>query len=90
MKKLLVGTLGIGLIASMALSADIYNPKNEKNHLVIPMNALSQEDTKNVGEVVAVETKYGVAFYPNLQGIASGLHDSISTRTQTAAQQKKA
>ncbi len=30
MKKLLVGTLGIGLIASMALSADIYNPKNEK------------------------------------------------------------
>lgn len=78
MKKLLTKTLvtalGIGLVSSVALAAELYNPKSEKNHLVIPMEALSQEGNKNVGEVVAVETKYGVAFYPNLQGIASGLH----------------
>lgn len=65
MKKLLTKTLvtalGIGLVSSVALAAELYNPKSEKNHLVIPMEALSQEGNKNVGEVVAVETKYGVA-----------------------------
>ncbi|TLD86070.1 superoxide dismutase family protein [Helicobacter sp. MIT 05-5294] len=74
MKKILISALGISLVASIVMSAELYNPKNEKNHLVIPMNALSQNGDKSVGEVVAVETKYGVAFYPNLQGITSGLH----------------
>ncbi|WP_462104394.1 superoxide dismutase family protein [Campylobacter concisus] len=43
-------------------------------HLVIPVNELSEKGDKSVGEVVAVKTNYGVAFFPNLKGLAAGLH----------------
>ncbi|MGP1576794.1 MAG: superoxide dismutase family protein [Treponema sp.] len=51
-----------------------YNPKKEKYHLVIEMNLLTENGQTRAGEVVAVETKYGVAFFPDLKGLPSGLH----------------
>ena len=51
-----------------------YDPKSEANHLVIPMYVLGEKENTLAGEVVAVETKYGVAFFPNLKGLESGLH----------------
>ncbi len=62
------------LCVSALVAAELYNPKDEKNKIVIPMDLLSKSGNKAIGEVVAVETKYGVAFYPNLQGLESGLH----------------
>lgn len=51
-----------------------FDPKSEANHLVIKMDQLGEKENVNVGEVVAIETKYGVAFFPNLKGVASGAH----------------
>lgn len=51
-----------------------YNPKSEARHLVIPMYLLGETENVLIGEVVAVETKYGIAFFPNLKGLESGLH----------------
>lgn len=51
-----------------------YDPKSEKNHLVIEMYILGEEGNTLAGEVVAVETKYGIAFFPNLKGLEPGLH----------------
>ena len=43
--------------------------------LNIKMNILHKDKNIDAGEVVAVNTPYGVAFYPNLKGINSpGLH----------------
>ncbi len=50
-----------------------FDPKDGK-HLVIEMNELGEKGDKKVGEVVAVETNYGVAFFPDLKGIKSGIH----------------
>ncbi len=50
-----------------------FDPKAGK-HLVIEMNELGEKGDKKVGEVVAVETNYGVAFFPDLKGIKSGIH----------------
>jgi Cu/Zn superoxide dismutase len=51
-----------------------YDPKSEAKHLVIPMFLLAESGDMPAGEVVAVETKYGIAFFPNLKGLESGLH----------------
>ena len=51
-----------------------YDPKSESKHLVIPMYLLNENGNTLAGEIVAVETKYGIAFFPNLTGLESGLH----------------
>lgn len=62
------------LFAADKDSGDIYNPKAEKNNLVITMELLGKDGNTKVGEVVAVETGYGVAFYPNLKNLEAGIH----------------
>lgn len=51
-----------------------YDPKSEKNHLVIQMYILGESGNTLAGEIVAVETKYGIAFFPNLKGLPPGIH----------------
>ncbi|MFL1706276.1 superoxide dismutase family protein [Campylobacter sp. MOP7] len=72
MKKtlLLSALLGTMLFAHEHMHFD---PKAQK-HIVIPMEQLGEKGNTNVGEVVAIETNYGVAFFPNLKGIESGAH----------------
>ena len=79
MKKVIVGLFV--LCASFVLAANhaghgnsMYNPKSEKKNIVIKMELLGSSGNKEVGEIVAVETKYGVAFYPDIKGIEAGLH----------------
>lgn len=77
MKKILVSAIVAGMLSNIAMAKDetkLYDPKSEKNHVVINMEILDKNGNKNAGEIVAVETKYGVAFYPNLKGVESGIH----------------
>lgn len=72
MLKLISAALALALAGS-AFAADevkMYDPKSEKNHIVVPMATANG----SVGEVVIVETKYGLAFYPDLKGIEPGVH----------------
>lgn len=73
MKKFVLCACALtGLV--FAADAGLYDPKAEKNHIVISMELLGENGNKSVGEVVAVETAYGVAFYPNLSGLKAGIH----------------
>lgn len=77
MKKILLSVLAVSFVSVGLMAQDetkIYNPKAEKNHLVIKMEILGEKGNTPAGEIVAVETKYGVAFYPDLKGIESGIH----------------
>ncbi|MCR6570663.1 superoxide dismutase family protein [Campylobacter insulaenigrae] len=72
MKKIIINTL---LASSFLVTANIANDdlKMQKDGLVIKMQML-EDANKDIGEIVAVQTKYGVAFYPNLQGLKSGIY----------------
>lgn len=76
MKKLLtVGALAMVAMATQAQdNTALYDPMLEANKVVIPVELLSQDKATSIGNVVAVETKYGVVFYPNLKGLTPGLH----------------
>lgn len=55
----------------------VYDPKSEKNHIVVDMMLLDKDQSKNVkiGEVVVTESKYGLVFTPIIKGkIEEGLH----------------
>ena len=59
------------------MKADLYDPKSEKNHLVVDINLLNEDQAKNmkIGEVVVTESKFGLVFTPIIKGqIAQGLH----------------
>lgn len=77
MKKIV---LSLAVLSAFSLSLNAhdhadhanFDPKSEKNHLVIEMMDL--EKNVKIGEVVAIETAYGVAFFPDLKGVSSGNH----------------
>ncbi|WP_291949414.1 superoxide dismutase family protein [Campylobacter sp.] len=73
MKKIITGTL---LISSFLFATNMANNdmKSQKDSIVIKMQILDKDTNKDAGEIVAIQTKYGVAFYPNLQGLESGIH----------------
>ena len=65
---------GFASTIALAQNPQNFDPKSVKNHLVIKMEILDSKNNKEAGEVVAVQTPYGVAFFPNLKGLKSGLH----------------
>ena len=73
MKKILLGSVALAALLFGA-NNEIFNPKSVKGHLVIKMQILDQKKNKDAGEVVAVQTPYGVAFFPNLKGLEAGIH----------------
>lgn len=74
MRKLICSFIAFGALM-FADSSLNFDPKSIKEHLVIKMNLLEKDSKyKNIGEVVAVQTPYGIAFFPNLNGLPSGLH----------------
>ena len=80
MKKLALILASVSLVANALLAASAksqtanFNPKSAKEHLVIKMQILDKNANKDAGEVVAIQTPYGVAFFPNLKGLEAGLH----------------
>ncbi len=79
MKKIILASL----VASTMLFANELNHDNDANminefnpksveHVVIEMNMLGEKADKKVGEVVAINTNYGVALFPNMSGLGEG------------------
>ena len=44
------------------------DPMSAKGKVVVNVDLLGKDGNTAVGQVVAVNTPYGVAFYPNLKG----------------------
>ena len=72
MKKILLGSMALTALLFGA-NNEVFNPKSAE-HLVIKMQILDQKKNKDAGEIVAVQTPYGVAFFPNLKGLEAGIH----------------
>jgi len=68
------------ILASVALAGALFGHEHEHfdpksvEHIAIPMEQLDEKGNIKVGEVVAIETNYGVAFFPNLKGVEAGIH----------------
>lgn len=67
------------LAASTAALADadqtkLYDPMTAKEKVVINIDLLGKDGNTAVGRVVAVNTPFGVALYPNLKGLTPGMH----------------
>lgn len=73
MKKILLAS-AVASSLLLAANTENFDPKSVKEHLVIKMQILDQKKNKDAGEVVAVQTPYGVAFFPNLKGLEAGIH----------------
>lgn len=73
MKKIIFASLAM---ASLLFAAEnqTFDPKSVKDHITIKMDLLDKNGNKAIGEVVAVQTKYGVAFYPQLNSLQPGIH----------------
>lgn len=76
MKNVWMAT-ALAMVALTAQAQDqtaLYDPMKERHKVVIPVDLLQKDKMVPIGHVVAVETKYGVVFYPNLKGLTPGLH----------------
>ena len=68
------------ILASVALAGALFGHEHEHfdpksvEHIAIPMEQLDEKGNIKVGEIVAIETNYGVAFFPNLKGVEAGIH----------------
>ncbi len=65
-------TMGFGM--GLYGFANLPQEYQHANKVAVQMFALGQEEYQSVGEVLIVETKYGLAFFPKLQGIKPGSH----------------
>ncbi|AGZ82143.1 superoxide dismutase family protein [Campylobacter fetus] len=71
---LLAATLFGATHGEQSSALNNFDPKSV-DHIVIKMNALSTDGDKSVGEVIAINTADGVAFFPRLSGLsAPGMH----------------
>lgn len=86
MKKVILAS--VALCGLLFANDGNFNPKSVE-HIVIPMEQLGENGNVGVGEVVAIKTDYGVAFFPNLKGIKAGAHGfHIHTNPDCGATQK--
>ncbi len=67
MKKMIFISLAATTLL-FAENTEMFNPKDSK-HITIKLDMLNKSESTPIGEVVAVQTKYGVAFYPNLTNL---------------------
>lgn len=72
MKKIVSIIAGVSVAASLSLGAPMKAEISKQ--LTIKMQILGEQGNTDAGEVVATQTPYGVAFFPNLKGLESGLH----------------
>lgn len=73
----LSAAMTLGAASAFAADADaakLYDPMAESQKIVIDVNLLGEKGDIPAGRIVAVESPYGVVFYPQLKGLAPGLH----------------
>lgn len=73
MKKIILASMAAASLL-LAANTEIFDPKSAKDHLVVQVELLGKDGNKPAGEVIAVQTEYGVAFFPNLSGLEPGIH----------------
>ncbi|MCI6989787.1 MAG: superoxide dismutase family protein [Campylobacter sp.] len=71
MKKFLL--LGFAFLGLSFASEANFDPKSVE-HTVIKVDVLGENANTPAGEIVAIKTDYGVAFFPNLSGLEPGIH----------------
>lgn len=64
----------ISLSAGAADQTQLYDPLAESQKIVVPVELLAKDGAKPVGQVVIVQSPYGLVFYPQLAGLTPGLH----------------
>lgn len=72
-----LAVISCALLSVSAFAADqtkLYDPVNEQKKIVIPVELLAKEGNTQIGQVVVVESAYGLVFYPQLSKLASGMH----------------
>ena len=75
--SMLASAMLAAAVALPAVAADqtkLYDPMAEAEKIVVPVELLSQDGAKPIGNVVIVKNAYGLAFYPRLKDLAPGLH----------------
>ena len=73
----LLSVLAAATISLSAVAADqtqLYDPLAESQKIVVPVELLAKDGAKPVGQVVIVQSPYGLVFYPQLAGLTPGLH----------------
>ena len=50
--------------ASLLMAQDIYDPRKEKNKLVVKMELLDKKKNTYIGDIVITESAYGLVFTP--------------------------
>lgn len=61
-------------VAAEKDAVKLYDPMAESQKVVIEMNLLGEKGDQPAGRIVAVNSPYGVVFYPQLNGLAPGVH----------------
>lgn len=72
-----LAALCTALLSASAFAADqtkLYDPMAEQKKIVVPVELLSKDGNTPIGQVVIVESAYGLVFYPQLSKLASGMH----------------
>jgi Cu-Zn family superoxide dismutase len=81
-------------IALPAVAADqtkLYDPMAEAEKIVVPVELLSKDGAKPIGNVVIVKNAYGLAFYPQLKDLAPVKKEPAKDKkSQTPARKRKA
>ena len=78
-RSIVLATAMAGLAAGVATAQDadqtkLFDPMAQAEKLVVPVELLGKDGNTAVGNVVVIKTNYGLAFFPNLKGLAPGLH----------------
>ena len=79
--SMLASAMLAAAIALPAVAADqtkLYDPMAEAEKIVVPVELLSKDGAKPIGNVVIVKNAYGLAFYPQLK------EDRKSTRLNSS------
>ena len=79
MKKIILSVMLISVFSITAFAADakdgIYDPRKEKNKIIVKMELLDKKKNKYIGDIVITESPYGLVFTPFIKGnISEGLH----------------
>lgn len=58
-----------------AYAQKLYDPRKEKNKIIVKMELLDSKKNTYIGDIVVTESPYGLVFTPYLKGnISTGLH----------------
>lgn len=67
--------LSATFLAFSANAQELYDPRKEKNKIVVKMELLDSKKNTYIGDIVVTESPYGLVFTPYLKGkISDGLH----------------